>query len=119
VPEHEERAREESDCDDDPDSLPERIGGVEPVDLRQADCGQQAGDRQQVRVGERNGVPRGEMRDEIDRKEEARIRQRGRRDDVLTSDVDAGKPDGRQDPDDDQEGELTIPRAERQRTNLR
>src|SRR6266566_3232298 len=59
------------------------------------------------------------MRAEIDHEEEARIRQRGRRHDVLARDVNACEPDRRQSPDDDQERELTIPRAERQRRNLR
>jgi hypothetical protein len=57
------------------------------------------------------------MRREVEREEEAGIRQRGRRDDVLACDVDAAESDGRQDSDDDQEREFPIPKA--QRTNLR
>ena len=57
------------------------------------------------------------MRRQVQPEEEAGVGQRGRRDDGLAGDVDAGKSDDRQDPDDDQEGELPIPKG--QRTNLR
>jgi hypothetical protein len=119
VPEQEERCGEERNRDHDPDALPEGVRGIEPVDLGETDRSQQAGDREEVRVGKWNGVPRREMRGEIEGEEEGRVRQRGRRHDVLSRDVDAREPDGRQDPDDDQERELTIPGAEGQRRNLR
>jgi hypothetical protein len=57
------------------------------------------------------------VRREVQTEEEAGVAQRGSRDDRLAGDVDAGKSDGRQDPDDDEERELPIPQT--QRTNLR
>jgi hypothetical protein len=52
------------------------------------------------------------MRDEIEREEERRIGQRRRRDVALPGDVDAREAEAREDPDDDQIGELTVPRAQ-------
>jgi hypothetical protein len=54
---------------------------------------------------------------EIQREEEAGVRQRSRRDDSLARDVDTGKTDRRQDPDDDQERKFPVAKA--QRTNLK
>jgi hypothetical protein len=54
---------------------------------------------------------------EVEQEEEARVRQRRRRHDVLPCDVDTGEPDRRQYADDDQEQELPV--AKGQRTNLR
>ena len=119
VPEEKERRGEDRDRDHDPDALPERVVGIETIDLSEPDRGQQAGNRQQVRVGERNRVARDEMRREVQHEEEPRIRQGGRRHDVLPRDVDAGEPDRRQDADDDQERELAVPQAQGQRMNLR
>jgi hypothetical protein len=50
VSQQEERCSEERDRDDDPDALLKRIVGIEPVDLRQTDCSQQTGNREQIRV---------------------------------------------------------------------
>jgi hypothetical protein len=97
--------------------LLERVVRVEPVDLRQPDGRQQARDREQVRIRERNRVARDKVRREVEREEETRVGQRGRRDDGLAGDVDAGKSDGRQDSDDDQERELPVAKA--QGPNLR
>jgi hypothetical protein len=119
VAQHEERRREEHERDDDPAGLLERVVGVEPVDLGQPDRCQEADDRQQVRIGERDGVTDDEVRGDVEPEEDACVRQRRRGDDVLPRDVDGCEPDRSQDPDDDQEGELAIPQAESQRTNLR
>src|SRR5207244_10633059 len=53
-----------------------------------------------------------------DAEEDRGVRERGGRDDGLPSDVDTGEADGRHRPDDDQERELSVPRAERQVTSL-
>jgi hypothetical protein len=90
---------------------------MQAVDLRQPDRRQQARDRQQVGIRERNGVPRDEMSREVQEQEETCVGERGRRDDRLPGDVDTGEPDRRQNADDDQEQELPIAKA--QRTNLR
>jgi hypothetical protein len=116
VTQEEERCSEQSNRDDDPAALPERVVGVEPVDLRQAERGEQADDREQVRIGERNGVAGNEVRSDVDREEDPGIGERGRRDDVLPGDVDAGESNSRQDPDDDQEREFPV--AQAQRRNL-
>ena len=50
----EEREREQPDADHDPEALLERVARAEAVDLGHADRGQQAGHRQQVRVGVRH-----------------------------------------------------------------
>jgi hypothetical protein len=83
VSQHEECECEERHGDDDPDSLLEGVAGPEPVDLREADRGQEAGDREQVRIGKWNGPARDEMGSEVESKEETRVGQRRRRDDVL------------------------------------
>jgi hypothetical protein len=57
------------------------------------------------------------MRGEVEQEEEACVRQRGRRDDVLPRDVDTGEPDRRQNADGNQEQKLPV--AQAQRTNLR
>jgi hypothetical protein len=57
------------------------------------------------------------MRSQEEQEEEAGVRQRSRRDDVLPRDVDTGETDRRQRADDDQEEQLPV--AEAQRTNLR
>jgi hypothetical protein len=56
------------------------------------------------------------MSGEVDPEEDSCIRERRRRDDVLPCDVDAGEPDDGQDPDDDEEREFPVTRA--QLTNL-
>jgi len=117
VPQQEESACKQRNCDDDPDRLLEGVVGLEAIDLRQPDRREQPRDRKQVRIGERNRVARDQMRREVEREEEARGRQRRRRDDVLPGDVDAGEPKSRQRADDDQERELPVTKA--QRRNLR
>ena len=105
------RDRERGQGNHDPEALAECVGGVEPVDLGQADAGQQARHGQQIRVGERHGQPRDEVCREIEREEEARVRERRGGNDVLPRDVDAGEPERGQDADDDQIRELAVPRA--------
>jgi hypothetical protein len=57
------------------------------------------------------------MRGEVEQEEEACVRKRRGRDDVLSRDVDTREPDRREDADDDQEQKLPV--AQAQRTNLR
>ena len=95
VAQQQERRREGRDADHDPEALAERVGRVEPVDLRHADRGQQGGDREQVRVGVRDGVARDEVRGEVEREEEQRVGERRRRDLRLPRDVDAREADRR------------------------
>ena len=117
VAEQEERQREKGDRDDDPGALLECVARMEAVDLRQPDRRQEAGDRQQVRIRERHRVTGHEMSRQVEQQEEACIRERRRRDDVLPCDVDTGEPDRRQHADDDQEQKLPVAKA--QRRNLR
>jgi hypothetical protein len=109
VLQQEEREREGGERDHDPEPLAEGVGRVQAVDLGQADAGQQAGHRQQVRVRVGDGQARDEVRGQVEREEEPRVRQRSRRDDVLTRDVDAGEAERGEDADDDEVGELAVP----------
>jgi hypothetical protein len=61
--------------DHDPEPLAEGVGRVQPVDLGQADRGQQRGHRQQVRVGVRHGQSRDQVGGEVEREEEAGVRR--------------------------------------------
>ena len=112
-PQREQRQREEDDADDDPEALPERVVGLEPVDRRHADRREQRRHRQQVWVRVRHGVPRDEVRGEVERQEERGVRQRLARDDGLPGDVDAGEADRREETDRDQVEELAVARAQR------
>src|SRR5438309_1578397 len=56
------------------------------------------------------------MRRQVEAEEEACVRERGRRDDVLAGDVHTREADRRQPPDDDEVQELPV--AQAQRTNL-
>jgi hypothetical protein len=81
--------------------LLERVSRVQPVDLGQPDGGEKSRDRQQIRICEGDRVPRDQVRRKVEREEEARVCERGRRDDVPARDVDTREADRRQDSDDD------------------
>ena len=102
------------DADDDPEPLPERVVGVEPVDLGHADRGQQRGHREQVRVGLRHREPSDDVRRQVQREEEDRVRERTGGDDVLARDVDAREAEARDDRDDEEVRELSVAKAERE-----
>ncbi len=111
VAQREQRRGERRDSDHDPEPLAERVVRVEPVDLRDADRGQERGHRQQVRIGLRDGHPRDHVRCQVEREEEERVRERPGRDDVLARDVDACEAEAGDDGDDDEVGELAVPVA--------
>ena len=111
VAQQEERRRERPERDHDPETLAKRVRGVQPVDLGQADARQQPGHRQQVRIGVRDGQAGDEVGREVEREEEEGVRERGRRDDVLPCDVDAGEPESGERADDDEVRELTVAEA--------
>ncbi len=115
APQPDERGGEDGDADHHPEALLERVRRPEPVDLGQPDGGQQPGDRQEVRVGVRHGEPGDDVRREVEREEEDRVRERRSGDMRLPRDVDARESDRSDDPDDDEIGELAIPVAQGQR----
>src|SRR5918911_5642057 len=86
---------------------------MDAVDLRHPGRGQQAGDRQQVRVGVRDGHPRDEVRRDVEAEEEDGVRERAGRDDVLARDVDAREAEARQDADGDEVRKLAVSKAQR------
>jgi hypothetical protein len=109
------RDGEQGEADHDPQRLLERVVGAEPVDLAEADRGQEAGHRQQVRVGVRDGRPRDHVRAQVEADEHRRVRERRPRDDRLPCDVHAREPDPGQRADGDQVGELAVALAHRGR----
>jgi len=84
---------------------------VEPVDLRHPDGGEEPRDRQQVRVRERDGRARDDVREEVQAEEDARVGQRAGRDDRLSGDVDAREADRGESADADQSQELSVTKA--------
>ena len=111
--------REDADADDDPEALPEGVGRAEAVDLGQPDRGQQARERQQVRVGVRDGEPGDDVRDQVQAEEDQRVRDRPGRDHRLPRDVDAREAEAGDDADRDQVDELAVPRGQAQGTTSR
>src|SRR3990170_2207585 len=112
VAQDEHRGREECDRDDDPDALPQRPLGLDPVDRRQADGREERSERQEVRVSVREGDPQDDVGGEVESEEEGRVRERRGRDDRLAGDVDAGEPDGGDEPDCEQVQELAVAEAQ-------
>jgi hypothetical protein len=112
VAEEEDERDEDADADDDPEALPEGEARLDPVDLGEAERAQEPGERQEVRVGVRQADAQGEVRRDEEGEEEARVGERGRRDDVLARDVDRGEPRDREEADEDEVEKL--PRAEGQ-----
>src|SRR5947208_7898277 len=92
----------------------ERVARVEPVDLGDSDRREQSCHREQVRVRLRHREACDDVRDDVEREKEERVRERSGRDDVLPRDVDACEPERREDPDDDEVDELTVAVAERE-----
>jgi hypothetical protein len=98
--------------------LPERVVGLEAVDLGQADRRQERRYREQVRVGAGHGDSRHGVGGEVEAEEEARVGERGGRDLRLPRDVDAGEPEAGQDADDEEVRELSVPEAQSRRRLL-
>ena len=111
--EQDQRRRECGDADDDPEPLPKCVVRVEAVDLGHAEGREQAGQRQQVRVGLGHRDPRHDVRRDVEPEEEQGVRQRGRGDDLLARDVHAGEAEARDDPDDEEVEELPVPEGHR------
>ena len=102
------RDRECRDADHHPEALLERVVRPEPVDLGQADRGQEAGHRQQVRVGVRHGDARDDVRGQVERDEERGVGERAPPDHGLARDVDAREAEAGQGPDRGQVSELPV-----------
>src|ERR1700688_2301397 len=92
----------------------ERVRRSEPVDLRQPDGGQEPRERKQVRIGVRDGEARDDVRHEIEREEEHRVRERCGGDVRLARDVHAREAHGGEHAYEDEVGELAVPTAEGQ-----
>jgi hypothetical protein len=60
----------------------------------------------------REGEPQDDMGGEVEGEEERRVRERGGGDDRLARDVDAGEPDGGDEPDCEQVEELAVAEAQ-------
>ena len=91
---------EQPDADHDPEALLEGVVRAEAVDLGHADRGEQAGHRQEIRVGVRDGRARDEMRSEVEAEEEEGVAQRAPADERLARDVHRREADAGQDADD-------------------
>ena len=66
-------------ADDDPGGLAQRVGGVDAVDLGDADRRQQRHERQEVRVGVGHCEAQHEVRCQVEAEEEDPVRERGAR----------------------------------------
>ena len=108
---------EQHDADDDPEALLERVAHPEPVDLGDADRGQEPGHRQQVRIGVRHRDARDDVRGDVEREEEDGIAERAPADERLAGDVDRREADPGQDADDGEVDELSVAVAEAQRAS--
>ncbi len=108
IAEEEQREGEEGHPEHHPDSLAVGVRRLEPVDLGHADRGQEARDRQQIGIRERDRQPGDDVGDEVEPEEDGRVRQRGRRDHRLARDVDAGEADRRQRAHRNQAHQLTV-----------
>ena len=111
--EPEERRGEDADADHDPEPLPERFVRPEPVDLGDADRREERCHRQQVRIGERHGQPRDDVRDEVEAEEEDGVAERAARDLRLERDVHGGEADRGQRADREECGQLTVAKGHR------
>ena len=100
---------ERGEPDDDPEPLAQGEVGVDPVDHRQPDCGQEAAEREEERVSVREREAEDHVRRHEDGEEEGRVRERSGRDDVLTGDVDGREAGCGQQADEEEVDELAIP----------
>src|SRR5581483_7774489 len=110
--EAEEREREQPDSDHDPEALLELVVRAEPVDLGDADRGQERRHGQEVWIGIRHDDPRHHVSGEVQREEEERIPERSPRDEGLARDVDGGEAQPRQHADCGEVQELAVARPE-------
>ena len=106
--EAEQREREEADADHDPETLLERVVGAEPVDLGDADRGQHARHRQEVRVGVGDRVPRDDVCSEVQREEEDRVAERAPADEGLPRDVHGREAEAGEGADGGEVEQLTV-----------
>jgi hypothetical protein len=101
-------------ANDDPEALAEGLVRLDPVDHRDAERGEEPGEREHVRVGVGQGDAHDEVGRDEERDKERRVGEGRGRDHLLAGDVDACEARGREEAHDEEVEEL--PRAEAQGT---